>query len=138
VSGAQTPFLSLPSSGQLPISSRHCSASHHAALPAYHCRRCCRALPPLSTDCCLCRCRDFTGNNITGELPDSWAVPGTFPALRTLSISAAQLNGSLPAAWGSPGAFPALGELRLNGNRLRGSLPTSWGARGAFPALKEL
>ncbi|KAI3432258.1 hypothetical protein D9Q98_003819 [Chlorella vulgaris] len=81
---------------------------------------------------------DFTGNNITGELPDSWAVPGTFPALRTLSISAAQLNGSLPAAWGSPGAFPALGELRLNGNRLRGSLPTSWGARGAFPALKEL
>lgn len=76
----------------------------------------------------LCTCRTLHGNNFTGGMPDAWAAPGMFPALKELTLSDnPQLGGTLPPAWGhSAEAWPSLQRLNVSNCGLTGRLPP-WG-----------
>ena len=60
---------------------------------------------------------------MAGSLPQSWSLPGAFPNLRELTISASGLNGTIPAGWGSLRAFQNLEILAITDARLAGSVP---------------
>ncbi|KAL4424194.1 hypothetical protein ABPG75_001495 [Micractinium tetrahymenae] len=73
------------------------------------------------------------GNQLTGSLPAAFADPGSFTALRELTLSDNPLTGPLPPAWGArAGALPALQLLNLSNAGLSGPLP-EWG-----PGLQDL
>ncbi|KPI82626.1 hypothetical protein ABL78_8365 [Leptomonas seymouri] len=63
---------------------------------------------------------DFTGANITSELPVTW---GTFTNLQYLRLANNHFYGTLPAAWS---ALTSLTEFQLQGNDVSGTLPASW------------
>lgn len=60
---------------------------------------------------------------MAGSLPESWSLPGAFPNLKLLSISALGLNGTIPAGWGSHHAFQNMEILVITDARLAGSVP---------------
>lgn len=73
-----------------------------------------------------------------GQLPSTWADPGSFPSLVVFFADATKLTGSLPAAWGGLGSFSSLVRLHLGSNGLTGILPPEWGSQAAFQQLTHL
>ena len=41
--------------------------------------------------------------HLAGTLPESWADPGAFPALTSLTLDLSNVSGTLPPSWGSNG-----------------------------------
>ena len=72
------------------------------------------------------------------DLPDSWAVSGSFPALQTMNFSSSSLAGSLPSISATDTAFPELRVSNLSLTPLSGILPTEWGQSNAFLKLVKL
>ncbi len=72
------------------------------------------------------------------DLPDSWAVNGSFPALQVMNLSGPPGNplaGSLPSSWAAPVAFPELQILNLSDSQVSGTLRMGpygavWGRMG--------
>lgn len=87
---------------------------------------------------CLSFMTKLTLTGSLPDLPDSWAVNGSFPALQAMNFSTSSLAGSLPSSWANPTAFPRLSLLNFSSTQLSGTLPTSWGQAGVFAALTEL
>lgn len=87
---------------------------------------------------CLTSLTNLTLGGTMPSLPDSWAANGSFPALRSMNFSSANLVGSLPASWGKPGAFPELLNMNFSSTQLFGRLPGAWGNPQAFSKLQEL
>lgn len=79
-----------------------------------------------------------TSNRLSGPLPDSWASPGAFPALKSIFCSLNMLTGTLPVSWGVNGSLPALQSIAMDGNHLEGTLPGGWGSDGGFSKLEHL
>ena len=83
-------------------------------------------------------------DHLTGTLPESWADPGSFPALTSLTFDLANLSGTLPTSWGNNGSFPVLDSLLLGPflssgvAPLAGTLPKAWSRPTAFPMLTTL
>lgn len=79
--------------------------------------------------------------HLTGSLPhlpDEWAASGSFPALKVLRFSSAELSGSLPSSWSQPAAFRNLLILEVKSTQLSAILPLEWGQAGAFERLTQL
>ena len=78
-------------------------------------------------------------NDLSGTLPAAWAQPGSFTALRQLTLSDnPRMSGGLPLEWGQATEGGALAQLRaLNASNigLSGPLP-AWGA--GLQALRTL
>ena len=81
---------------------------------------------------------------LAGTLPESWADPGSFPALTSLTLDLSNLSGTLPPCWGNNGSFPVLDSLALGPllspgvAPLAGTLPKAWSSPTAFPMLTSL
>ena len=87
---------------------------------------------------CLASLTNLTLTGSLPDLPNDWAVNGSFPALLLLNLSWAQLAGTLPELWSQSEAWPQLVNLDLSNTSVGGSLPVSWGQPGAFRKLSYL
>ena len=87
--------------------------------------------PPGAAQCTTlhCCCRYLHGNNLTGGVPGTWGLPGSFTALQTLTLQDNPLlGGTLPAGWGNAStALPKLNVVNMSGSGLVGTLPAAWG-----------
>ncbi|KPA78896.1 putative surface antigen protein 2 [Leptomonas pyrrhocoris] len=63
---------------------------------------------------------DFTGSNISSELPPTW---GRFVSLQYLRLGDNHFYGTLPTAWS---ALTSLKEFQLQNNDVTGTLPAAW------------
>ena len=80
-----------------------------------------------------------TDTLVSGVLPASWGHQHVFQKLLSLALdNSPQLGGKLPDSWALPGAFPALRLLYLDYIPLTGVVPTSWTAHTAFPSMHGL
>ncbi|KAL3130219.1 hypothetical protein ABBQ38_008518 [Trebouxia sp. C0009 RCD-2024] len=80
----------------------------------------------------------MTNNRLTGNLPEAWSAPSTFPELYSLQLDGNALTGTLPSCWGDSSAFPQLEYLSLGNCGISGTLPESWASKTAFPRLRTL